>query len=64
MRLGTISTYAHKKQKINAKNANPSWWGLDLEDLEKGGRLLIRQTVGERKAIGDKVMFNAGDVVQ
>ena len=63
MRLGTISTYAHTKQKINAKNANPLWWGLDLEDIEKGGRLLIRKTVEERKAIGDKVIFNAGDIL-
>ena len=38
-RLGMISTYSHTKQKINAQNADPKMWGLDLEDIEKGGRL-------------------------
>ena len=31
-------------------------WGLDLEDIEKGGRLIDRKTVGERKDIGDKTV--------
>ena len=57
VRLGMISTYSHKKQKINAQHANPQIWGLDLEDIEKGGRLLERKTVGERKAVGDKTYF-------
>ena len=38
-------------------------WGLDLEDIEKGGRLLNIKTVGERKAIGDKTIFNHGDIL-
>ena len=38
-------------------------WGLDLEDIEKGGRLLNIKTVGERKAIGDKTIFNCGDIL-
>ena len=29
-----ISTYSHTKQKINAQNADPQMWGLDLEDIE------------------------------
>ena len=29
-RLGVISTYAESKRKINAKDADPSLWGLDL----------------------------------
>lgn len=62
-RLGTVSTYAETKKKINAKDADPSLWGLDLEDIEKGGRLLIKHTVGERKAIGDKTFFEAGDIL-
>ena len=48
-RLGSISSYAETKQKVNAANADSAIWGLDLEDIEKGGR-----TVGERKAIGHK----------
>ena len=62
-RLGEISTYAQTKRKINASNADSQVWGLDLEDIEKGGRLLNIKTVGERKAIGDKTIFNRGDIL-
>lgn len=51
------------EKKINAQNADPNVWGLDLEDIEKGGRLLSKITVGERKAIGDKTCFNKGDIL-
>ena len=63
VRLGSISTYAETKQKINAKDADPNIWGLDLEDIEKGGKLLTKQTVKERKAIGDKTVFYKGDIL-
>ena len=62
-RLGEISTYAQTKRKINASNADTQLWGLDLEDIEKGGRLLNIKTVGERKAIGDKTVFKRGDIL-
>ena len=63
VRLGIVSTYAETKEKINAQNADPSIWGLDLEDVEKGGRLLCKKTVSERKAIGDKTLFFRGDIL-
>ena len=63
VRLGSISTYSETKQKINAANANPELWGLDLEDIERGGRLIEKKTVGERKAIGDKTLFSKGDIL-
>ena len=63
VRLGNISSYAETKQKVNATNADPSIWGLDLEDIEKGGRLLEHKTVGERKAVGDKTVFAKGDIL-
>ena len=63
VRLGIISTYNQTKQKINAKDADVSIWGLDLEDIEKGGRLLVKKTVGERKAVGDKNVFTKGDIL-
>ena len=63
VRLGEISTYSHTKKKINASKADPHIWGLDLEDIEKGGRLLCIKTVEERKAIGDKTYFNSGDIL-
>ena len=63
VRLGTISTYSYTKQKINAQNADPKIWGLDLEDIEKGGRLLVKKSVVERKAVGDKTFFDKGDIL-
>ena len=62
-RLGMISTYSHTKQKINAQDADPKMWVLDLEDIEKGGRLLEQKTVEERKAVGDKTFFDSGDIL-
>ena len=63
VRLGNISSYAETKQKVNATSADPSIWGLDLEDIEKGGRLLEHKTIGERKAVGDKTVFVKGDIL-
>ena len=63
VRFGMISTYLYTKKKINAQNADPKMWGLDLEDIEKGGRLLDQKTVGERKAVGDKTIFDSGDIL-
>ena len=62
-RLGAISTYCDSKQKVKATNADASIWGLDLEDIEKGGRIIERKTVGERKAKGDKTVFEKGDIL-
>lgn len=62
-RLGEISTYASTKKKINAAVADPTLWGLDLEDIQRGGSLLVRKTVGERKAIGDKTCFDRDDIL-
>ena len=63
VRLGSISSYAEAKQKVNATSADPSISGLDLEDIEKGGRLLEHKIVGERKAVGDKTVFAKGDIL-
>ena len=63
VRLGIVSTYAETKEKINAQNADRSIWGLDLEDIEKGGRLLCKKRVSERKAFGDKTLFFRGDIL-
>ncbi len=62
-RLGYISTYAQPKSKINAQDAPTDMWGLDLEDIEKGGKLLKKLSVGNRKAIGDKTIFKKGDIL-
>ena len=62
-RLGRISTYTETKVKINAQNANKNLWGLDLEDIEKGGRIIAYKTVGERNANGDKTVFKKGNIL-
>ena len=62
-RLGFISTYAESKRKIKVQDASPHIWQLDLEDIEKGGRIIEQKTVGERKATGDKVFFETGNVL-
>ena len=62
-RLGFVSSYAETKKKIKAQDAPPDLWQLDLEDIEKGGRILKHKTVGERKAVGDKTFFEAGNVL-
>ena len=63
VRLGDISTYAHTKKKINAQDAPKDMWGLDLEDIEKGGKILSVKSVGERSAKGDKTFFQKGDIL-
>jgi len=62
-RLGAISTYAESKKKINAQEVPPDIWLLDLEDIEKGGRLLERKTVEERTPVGDRTLFKAGNIL-
>ena len=62
-RLGMISSYAETKKKINAKDAPPDLWGLDLEDIQKGGKIIEKKTVDERKATGDKTFFSKGDIL-
>lgn len=63
VRFGDISTYTKTKKKINAQNADPDTWMLDMEDIEKGGRLLVKKKVSERKAIGDKTVFCKGNIL-
>ena len=63
IRLGSFSTYNDTKKKIKASAADKNLWGLDLEDIEKGGRLLSKKKVGERKATGDKTVFDEGDIL-
>jgi len=63
IRLGEISTYSQTKEKINASKADGELWLLDLEDIEKGGRLLQKNKVKDKKAVGDKTVFHKGDIL-
>ena len=57
VRLGPITDYASTKQKINAQAAPSDMWGLDLEDIEKGGRIIAVKSVSERNAVEIKSYF-------
>lgn len=63
MHLGFISTYAATKKKINVKDAPSDMWQLDLEDIEKGGKILQYKNVEESTSIGEKTLFRAGEVL-
>ena len=64
MRLGDISSYSQKKEKISAVAIVPQSWSLDLEDIEKEtGRIIRRCTASERAIAGDKVCFYKGQVL-
>ena len=62
-RLANISTYGYSKQKQNALNADKNTWCLELEDIEKGGKLLEKKKIADKKAVGDKTIFYKGDIL-
>ena len=69
MRLGTISTYAETKKKINAQDADPNLWGLDLEDIEKAASLShkkqsVNEKLSEIKQFSDVVIFYIANSVR
>ena len=62
-RLGFVSTYSHTKNKINSKNADPEIWLLDMEDIEKGGRILVKNKLYSKNSIGDKTIFKKDNIL-
>ena len=63
VRLGDISSYGEPVSKVSAKNIPANSWLLDLEDLEKGGRILRHRTAQETKSTGGKTIFHHGDIL-
>ncbi len=63
VRLGDISSYGEPVTKVSAKNIPANSWLLDLEDIEKGGRILRHRTAQETKSTGDKAIFHKGDIL-
>ena len=64
VKLGDISSYAHPKQKICAKDIDKEMWSLDLEDIEKDtGKIISILRASERKISGDKIIFKKGDIL-
>ncbi len=63
VRLGNISNYSQPKNKTKLSNISKDLWCLDLEDIEKGGKLLIKKYVKEKNSKGDKTFFCKGDIL-
>ena len=50
--------------KRNPSTLNPTWWLLELEDIEKhSGRLLARRMVSSRSSKSTKSEFQKGDIL-
>lgn len=62
-KLGNISTYAQTKSKINASDAAPDTWELNLEDIEKGGKVHHKKNVFQCNSKGDKTIFFKNDIL-
>ena len=64
VRLGEISSYNQKKDKIEPKDIVGDMWSLDLEDIEKeSGKIIKICKASERKISGDKICFNKGQIL-
>lgn len=63
IKLGLISSYGDSPVKTMASNVDPGTWILELEDIQKGGKILQRNTVREKKTVGDKTVFKKGQVL-
>lgn len=60
MKLGEISSYGDAATKIMAIDVTDNTWILELEDIEAGGRLLVKKRADSRKSIGEKTVFKKG----
>ena len=64
VRLGDISSYAQPKKKIPSASIRSEMWSLDLEDIEKdSGNVTVVVKASNRKIVGDKVIFNRGQIL-
>ena len=63
VRLGEISNYGDIKKKNKISDFSLNIWSLDLEDIEKGGKLIKKVYLNERKSKGDRTLFKKGDIL-
>ena len=64
VRLGDISSYGQRKEKISASEITDNMWSLDLEDIEKeSGKIVSFCKASERKITGDKVRFHKEQIL-
>lgn len=63
-RLGDISTYNQRKEKIAYLDISADMWSLDLEDIEKDtGKIINICKASERGISGDKIKFYKGQIL-
>lgn len=64
VKLGEISTYGYKTNKITASDMEPDMWILDLQDIEKDTGHIIRHKFVKCCTIkGDRTIFHKGDLL-
>lgn len=61
--LGEISSYGDTPTKAYFDNVSGDTWILDLEDIKSCGQIIKKTRVHGKKFIGDKTVFNEGQVL-
>lgn len=63
MKLGEIASYGDTPTKVMAVDVPDDTWILELEDIEAGGKLLVKKRANSRMSIGEKTVFKKGQVL-
>lgn len=63
IRLGEITSYGDTPLKVSDSDVNEDSWILDLEDIKAGGELLAKTRVKDKEFIGEKIVFNKGQIL-
>lgn len=64
IKLGLITTFGDGQEKVLPANVETKdVWLLELEDIEKGGRVLRKRTLANSDTKGDKVVFSKGQLL-
>lgn len=63
MRLGEIASYGDTPTKAFFDDVDGDTWILDLEDIKSGGEIIVKTRVAGKKFVGDKTVFQKGQVL-
>ncbi len=63
VRLGEFSSYGDTPTKILVDSMKEQMWILELEDIETGGKLLVKKRFPDRKPAGEKTAFTKGQIL-
>ncbi|EOS52859.1 hypothetical protein C809_00408 [Lachnospiraceae bacterium MD335] len=63
MKLGEIASYGDTPTKVMAIDVPDDTWILELEDIEAGGKLLVKKRADSRMSVGEKTVFKKGQVL-